>query len=251
MIINIPSHIENMLIPNLLNWEKITPLIQKIPNDLLQVAHKTVETKLHFANMQLSILNQVYNPPSSFEKNLIKRSMFEGIIVNLVAALEAVAHVINQIYDLNVSYKLVSIDHKKYLEVNGSCLRCKVSVVNQGLGSLLDEFLKKGSPIKNWYQAVIEYRHQIVHRPHYIATQILGVPGYFIPDDPKIIQPKGKTKFDEKTKQFIMPNFTKMRELRDFSEYSFSVVLKIIDGIYLAILEDNKFKLRMADIFNF
>lgn len=80
--ITIPHYVEQMLVPNLLSWEKLRILVQSTSNDILQIAHTTIESKLHYANMQLNVLNQLYNQPSSSETNLIKRSMFETAIVN-------------------------------------------------------------------------------------------------------------------------------------------------------------------------
>jgi hypothetical protein len=81
-------------------------LIDESSNDLLSVAHKTVETRLAFANTHLVILRQVNN-------NTLKRAMFENIIINLVSSLQSVAHVINERYTVGINYK-VEIDHKYY-----------------------------------------------------------------------------------------------------------------------------------------
>jgi hypothetical protein len=250
-----PNYIEQMLIPNLLNWEKIRVIVQSTTNTILQVAHKTVETKLHYANMQLNSLNQLYNMPSSFEKDLIRRSLFESTIVNLVSSLESTAHIINQVYELGIDYKTVTIDHKffynekKHSEASKKCLRCKVKIVNPPLASFLDKALKRGSPIEEWYEAVMEYRHQIVHRPHFVALLVAGKEGYYIPDDPKIIGTKSTLK-KGKT-QPIFSNFTLMRELKHFAETSTSLILFIVEAIFNFILDDDNIKQRMSQLLNF
>jgi len=254
--LNIPDYIEQMLVPNLLNWEQLRILVQSTSNEILQIAHTTVESRLHYANMELNILNQVYNPPSSFEKALMKRSIFESIIINLVSSLEATAHVINQIYELGAEYRLVSIDHKfyynekKHRDASKNCIRCKVMHVNSKLQSFLDETLNRGSPVEEWYEALMEFRNQIVHRPHYIALQIAGgPPGYYIPDDPKIIGTK--VRFDKEKGIPVNSNFTLMREMKEFAEISTSMILLIIEEIYRLILEDKNIKERMKIFHNF
>jgi hypothetical protein len=251
-----PNHIEKMLVPNLQNWENLRILIQSTKDEILQVAHTTVQTKLHYANMQLNLLNQVYEPPSSFEKMFMKRSIFESIIINLVSALESTAHVMNQIYELGIDYKQVTIDHKffynerRHNQASRNCLRCKIKDLNPKLASFLDEALQRGSPSEQWYEAVMEYRHQIVHRPHFIAMQIAGGPrGYFLPDDPKIMTQK--VTFDKKIHQPIYSNFTLMREMKQFAESSASLILFIVEEIHGLILDDNKIKERMKKFFEF
>ena len=74
--------------PSLSYWEKFNHIRDK-NNDILNVAHTTVRTRLGFANPHLSILRQA-------QDNSMKRAMFEDTIINLVSSLEAIAHVLNQ-----------------------------------------------------------------------------------------------------------------------------------------------------------
>jgi hypothetical protein len=128
--------LDEIIRPSLTNWTEFGKLIDKSSNDLLSVAHKTVETRLAFANTHLVILRQVNN-------NTLKRAMFENIIINLVSSLQSVAHVINERYTVGINYK-VEIDHKyykrekKHLEASKICLRCKLKTVNTTLAELLD-----------------------------------------------------------------------------------------------------------------
>jgi hypothetical protein len=246
--ISIDDHIDQMLVPNLFNWRKAKLLINNSSNDILQIAHTSVETKLSFAHMHLTILSQVYEHPNSFEATFMKRAMFENTVINLVSSLEAAAHVINQIYNLGIEYKQVILDHKyytspeKHQQTSRYCLRCKLNDVNSSLASYLNKVLKRGSPVELWYEALREYRHQIVHRPHFIAHVHAGVQGYFLPDDPRIIRSKERMRFDEEKMTIIIPNYTKWRELMEFSECSFLSVLQIIDEIYALILDDENIK---------
>lgn len=242
--IKILDNVENILLPQLKNWQEIEKIIQIKSNQLLQIAHTTVKTKLHFANMQLNILTQVVNPPSSHSKQFMMRSMFESIIINLVSSLESTAHVINQIYDLGIDYKHITIDHKfynnekKHLDAQKNCVRCKVKYANNDLYTFLNNTLKRGSPIDLWYEGLVEYRHQIVHRPHYIALLTADnheYKGYYIPDDPKIL-PSGVS-FDHKKGISVYKNYTLMREIKQFAETSFSSILNIIEDIYGLILK--------------
>lgn len=253
--LTIPDHIEQMLLPNLHNWEKLRNLIQSTSNDILQIAYTTIESKLHYANMQMNILNQLYESSSSHAANLVKRSMFEGVIVNLVSSLESTAHVINQIYEFGIDYKRVTIDHRffyderKHRQATENCVRCNIKKVNSSLDSFLCDFLKRGSPVEEWYEALIEYRHQIVHRPHFVALLQAGSRGYFLPDDPKIIGTK--VKFDKERGEPVYSNFHLMREMRQFAEESTFRIIFIVENIFHVILEDEKIKQRMVGLLNF
>jgi type VI protein secretion system component Hcp len=99
--------LDEIIRPSLTNRTEFGKLIDKSSNDLLSVAHKTVETRLAFANTHLVILRQVNN-------NTLKRAMFENIIINLVSSLQSVAHVINEHYTVGINYTKVEIDHKYY-----------------------------------------------------------------------------------------------------------------------------------------
>ena len=88
---------------NLPNWEQVQNLIEKSKNSKLQVAHKTVYTRLSFAKFHLSILRQA-------ENNEIKRAMFEDVVINLVSSLQALAHFINELYEIGIKEYQVSID---------------------------------------------------------------------------------------------------------------------------------------------
>jgi hypothetical protein len=184
--------------------------------------------------MHLSILRQAQN-------NTIKRAMFEDVIINLVSSLEAIAHVLNQVYDINFEYHDVKLDHifpkdkERHHKRSQLCLRCRLAKSNPPLADLLAEVLKTGSPVEQWYQALIEYRHQIVHRPHFIAMVLAGFRGYYLPDDPRIIKPTERLYVDKKTKQTIWPNYTQRREIKKFTELSYKIVVDIVEAIYQSI----------------
>jgi hypothetical protein len=80
---------------DLTNWEKFRKLIEKSPNEILQVAYTTIRTRLGFADMHLSILTQA-------QDNRLKRAMSEDVIVNLVSSLESTGHVSNGFYGLGI-----------------------------------------------------------------------------------------------------------------------------------------------------
>ena len=97
--------------------------------------------------MELNVLNQLYNHPSSFEKSLIMRSVFENKYYRQFSIFtgNATAHVINEIYEcVNVDYKQVTVDHKffnnekRHSDALKRCVRCKVNDVNPELGSFLE-----------------------------------------------------------------------------------------------------------------
>lgn len=131
---------------------------------------------------------------------------------------------------------MVYFINKKHLSRPESCLRCRLKKVNGRLADILDQFLKIDSPVEDWYRSLIEYRHQIMHRQHIIAYSIGRRKGYFLPDDPNLMGP-GKTHFDKKTRRFIVQNFTKWREIKEYPKESYELVIGIVELIYLAILE--------------
>lgn len=222
---------------NLPNWEQVQNLIEKSKNSKLQVAHKTVYTRLSFAKFHLSILRQA-------ENNEIKRAMFEDVVINLVSSLQALAHFINELYEIGIKEYQVSIDHlyinneDKHKKATKKCLRCKLKDYNENIAYALDEVLKTGSPTNNWYHALIEYRHQIVHRQHYIAHIEAGDRGYYLPDDPNDLEPKGKSYYDKEKRHTVWANYTKRREIKRFTEKVYNVIVSIINSIYELISID-------------
>jgi hypothetical protein len=79
----------------------------------------------------------------------------------------------------------------------------------------LDKFLKTGSPVEDWFNGLIEYRNQILHRQHLIAYSTSN--GYFLPDDPSVLGPQGGY-FDRKRKRFVTGNFTKRRRIKEYTD---------------------------------
>lgn len=226
-MISIP---EQIVYPDLPNWSQFSNLITKSKNDILEVAHETVRVRLAFANFHLSILRQA-------KENNLKRAMFENTIINLVSSLEAIAHVLNQVYKLDVPYHKVELKHQMR---NGNhtryCMRCKLLGVNESLEKLLLNFLLTGSPTDNWYEALVQYRNQIVHRPHFIAKSIIE--GYYLPDDPTIITPTSRSYFDTKKRRTVWANYTKRRDIKKFTEFSFLRTLEIVESIYGLLTTD-------------
>jgi hypothetical protein len=223
--------------PILKNWERFGQIIQHSPNDILRVAHTTVRTRLGFADMHLSILGQA-------KKNQMKRAMSEDVIINLVSTLEATAHILNSFYAFGIEYRHVTIDHKfpnneeRHKSSYKICLRCRLTEVNAPLAEFLDKYLKTGSPIKDWYKALIEYRHQILHRQHVIAHQIGGVDGYFLPDDPKIMGVNERPFLDKERKIIVYPNFTQNREIKKYTQFLYKQVRIVTELIYIFILAE-------------
>jgi hypothetical protein len=230
---------DEILDPDLPNWEIFRKLTEKSSNDILQVAHKTISTRIGFASMHLSILRRA-------ENNLMKRAMFEDMIINLVSSLEAIGHVLNAFYNFGIEYRRVTIDHKfpnnekKHKEQFESCLRCRLKIVNYPLADFLDKALKTGSPAEHWYQALVEYRHQILHRQHLIGKQIPEVRGYLLPDDPEIITPTEKPYIDKKTKRTVYANYTKMREIKRYTEFLYENIVELVELIYMLILANEE-----------
>jgi hypothetical protein len=236
--LEIPDNIDEILKPNLSYWNCLQPFVNNSSNSVLQIAHKTVEVKIHYANLHLFMLLQTYREGSSFELSFIRHCLTENIITNLNSVLESIAHVINEIYNIGINFNIVSIDHRKSKR---DCLRCLLKNVDNYLAEYLDAVLVRGSPVENWYEALRQYRHQIAHRPHSIFMLTIG--GTYLPDDPSIsvFERKGKIVFDPKTKEPIIPNYTKNREIRSFTKRGFYMLLQLIEGIYSLIYYNERF----------
>jgi hypothetical protein len=108
------------------NWERVGNKISRSLNNniILVRAHLTVKDKLEFAHLHLSILDYTYTLSPVPVKNLLKRSMVENIFFNLTSALDALSHEINQIYQLNVDFQKVQMDHLSPQTNQKNCLRC-------------------------------------------------------------------------------------------------------------------------------
>lgn len=226
--------IEERLSPYMKNWEKVTSKISDIDNRILQTGNRTVKSKLHYALMHWDILAQTYTS-GTFAMYLIKRAMTENIILNLVSALEAFAHVINQLYDIQLDQRLVAIDHARIgKSSNRRCMRCDLEKRNIRLAGYLDsQLIRASSPLDNWYESLVRYRHQIVHRTLFLFNQ--RVEGSFLPDDPFILEPQGKMYFDTEKNEPVIPNYTENREVKDYTLYLFKKVFRVIDRSYYYI----------------
>jgi hypothetical protein len=165
----------------MLNWERVTSKISGIDNQILQTGNVTVKNKLHYALMHWTILDQAYQISGS-ATCLVQCAMTENIILNLVSALEAFAHVINQIYNFQLDPRGVAIDHLlDHKKSKRKCLRCELKGQNGELADYLDsELVRDSSPINNWYESLVRYRNQ---NTLFLINQSVGE-GSFLPDDP-------------------------------------------------------------------
>jgi hypothetical protein len=240
--IDIPKNIDKMLIPNLLYWNALNPFINEHDNKVLMIAHKTVETRLHNANFYLDKLLKTYESSNSefgFEYLFLRRTFTENIITNLCSALDAVAHEIKIIYEIDIKDRSINFSHG-HLNNNkqNNCLRCKLKDTDKELASSLDRLvLNQYNPVDNWCDALFEYRHQILHRHHFIFMTTIGNILY-LPDNPNISSSNEKPKFDELQMKPIIPNYTKEREIRKFSIQSMRIVLAIVEFVYGYIISE-------------
>ena len=132
------------------NWQRVQDLLQLSPkasskllpsekakNDKLLVTHKTVYVRLTFANFHLSILKQANN-------DSVKRAVFEDTVINIVSSLQALAHLLNELYEFGIKDASVVIDHLQYnneaerKKASKRCLRCKLRDHNEDIAYLLD-----------------------------------------------------------------------------------------------------------------
>lgn len=215
----IPDHIDEMIMPNLYNWKRAKRIMNNSNSELL-ITNTTVETKLHAANFYLYLLSETSKHNSS-ESSFLKRTVFESMILNLNAAIESVAHVLNLIYEFNIPSLKVSVDHlyskdrKRHKRCEKVCLRCRLKEIDPHLSNALDQNLKRDSPVNDWYEALRQYRHQILHRHH--SIYLVGPGITILPDDPSVYKMTEKPKFDFKTNEPIIPNYTLKREITKYS----------------------------------
>ena len=214
------------------NWERVGNKISlSLNNNIILVrAHLTVKDKLEFARSHLSILDYAYTLPLIPVKNLLKRSMVENIFFNLTSALDALSHEINQIYQLNVDFEKVQMDHRSAQTNQKNCLRCILdNHLNDRLTTYLNRELPRtiGAPNNHWYTTFLKYRNQLMHR---ILCLLPDDPT--ILDDPKYIKINGKVKFDANGSP-LFSNYVHRRELRTYCMFCFNKVLEISEEIHL------------------
>jgi hypothetical protein len=203
-------------------------------NKILNLAHSTVKHKLESAYFHRTTLVKAYTLKSSKAKTLLKRSMLENIIINLSSSFDAIAHEINQIYDLNIPFNKVQIDHYHQSEFAKNCMRCRLNSKSNDLAEYLRAELPKNDSNQNldhWYLSFQRYRNQIIHRTIYV---LMLEPGKdFLPDDPaKLDPPTDGVKYIGNLKEPVYPNYTKRREIREYSEQCLNKVIQICEQIY-------------------
>jgi hypothetical protein len=239
---NVAEDISRELIPAMPDWQSLTNKIKVNPvfanNVVLNISNTTVELRLEFANMHLTFLRQAYKKDSSNAINFIKRAMMENIIINLVSTLDALAFVINEIYDFRVGYKYVQIDHQtpKH-ERKGNCVRCRLDASKDAFSNYVStEFPKRPIRSDHWYNSISEYRNQILHRTLYLIN-FRENGGSYLPDDPAILNLKGrKIYYDKESNKVVIQNYTLNREVREFSQFLFDKVFSIVQVVYRYLL---------------
>jgi len=231
MNIQLEEDIHEQLLPYMLNWEKVRSKISAIDNQILQTGNVTVRNKLHYALMHWTILGQAYRVSGS-ATSLVQRAMTENIILNLVSSLEAFAHVINQIYNFQLKPRGVAIDHlPNHKRSKKKCLRCELRGHDDQLAEYLDsELVRDSTPPHNWYESLVRYRHQIVHRTLFLINQRVGE-GSFLPDDPFDLTPS-KMYYDNEKNMPVITNYTENREVREYTLYLFERVFRVVEASY-------------------
>jgi hypothetical protein len=204
-------------------------------NKILHLAHSTVKYKLESAYFHRTTLVKAYNLKSSKAKTLLKRSMLENIIINLSSSFVAIAHEINQIYEFNIPFERVQIDHYHKSECGKNCMRCKLDSKANSLAKYIRTELPRSESkqlnLEHWYFSFQRYRNQIIHRTIYVLMLETGKD--FLPDDPAILDPlTDGIKFIGNFKKPVYPNYTKRREIREYSESCLTKAIQICERIY-------------------
>lgn len=221
-------------------WKEIDGKIRNnsrfVNNRVLFLAHKTVKYKLEFAFFHKATLFKAYHLQSTHAKTLLKRCMTENVIINLSSSLDAIAHEINQINGFSIPFYKVQIDHHRHGEGEGKhCLRCKLDGKNSNLADFVKTELPRRIPnqqnSEHWYFDFQEYRNQIIHRTIYVLMLEPGMD--FLPDDPTILDPtiNGVSDVSNYVNP-IYPNYTRRRELSEYSEWCLNKVIQICERIY-------------------
>jgi hypothetical protein len=163
--------------------------------------------------------------------------MTESILFNLASGLDALAHVINQIYGFDIEFRKVQIDHRSNQNNEGDCIRCRLdNLNNDNLSKYLNTELPRSTiSQENWYAAFTQYRNQIMHRTLYIIH--LTAEGLYLPDDPTDLNPIVKPSFDANRNETVYPKYTKNRELRQYFQFCFDKILSIVEKIYELMMD--------------
>ena len=92
--------------------------------------------------MYIFILNEVFTLTEG-DKNFLKRAMIENIIFSLSSLLDSLAHSINQIYQVNIDFTRVQMDHQSHPKKSNpkKCVRCYIDTINDGLSTYLNSEL--------------------------------------------------------------------------------------------------------------
>ena len=96
---------------------------------ILHFALHAVKYKIQAAKFHIFILNEAFTLTDG-DKNFLKRTMVDNIIFNLSSLLDS-AHAINQIYQANIVFKGVNMDHRGRSDVpiHKNCLRCYLMIL--------------------------------------------------------------------------------------------------------------------------
>jgi hypothetical protein len=235
--IQLDDNIGNLLTLIMPNWENLGKKIANsyiyANNDILNTAHRSTKCKLEAAHLHLLILNQVSGFSPSHAMLFLKRTMTESILFDLASGLDALAHVINQVYGFNIDFHRVQIDHHRPIQNDeGDCIRCKLdNLNNDNLFKYLNTELPRSPiPQENWYAAFTHYWNQVKHRTLFIIN--VSAEGLYLPDDPRDLNPLVKPFYDANRHEIVYPNYTKNRELRQYFQFCFDKILSIVEETY-------------------
>ncbi|MGI0021302.1 MAG: hypothetical protein ACRD9Q_00435 [Nitrososphaeraceae archaeon] len=244
----------DVLLPRMKNWIQLQEIINSTDlgkNRIMHLAHQGVKYKLEAANMHINMLTQAQSniiketsedEIGPVQIDFLRRTMMDNIIFNLSSLLDSIAHEINQIYQFNIDFKRIQIDHQSNDKV---CLRCRLDDIKDDLASYLNWELPKlnqdpAVDRNSWYTDFSAYRNQIMHRTIFFLHLMPGAA--FLPDDPTILDSQGFL-FDENGKPVfngevpVMKNVEHQRELRSYSSWCFNKILEITENIYKYLIE--------------
>src|SRR5687768_13583162 len=146
MIFYFEKHTSTSLNNKMPNFIKLQTSITAHPkwqnNLILHHALHAVKYKIEAANLYIFILNEVF-ALTERDKNFLKRAMIENIIFNLSSLLDSLAHAINQIYQVNIDFTRVQMDHQSHPKKPNpkKCVRCYIDTINDGLSTYLNSEL--------------------------------------------------------------------------------------------------------------
>ncbi len=221
---------EDSLFGTLPHWSKLTPKVEKSANQVMILGHMTTKHKLVAAGVSSNFMHQLYQKEGWFTATdqFLIRVFAENIFFHLSSCLDALGHEVSQIFQVQLPFERVQIDH---MNNQKNCLRCLLQRKDVAFASFLDsELPQKGSQPGHWYHAFTEYRNQVVHRTLYVV--LAGPKAMVLPDNPTNLNPRVSLKDHTSPTYYFDPDYHEQREIRKYTLDCIYEVRDTVEKIY-------------------